>query len=136
MLQRSEMGKKFRQYFISIEEAWNSPDKIMERALMIAHNRAIEAEKRIFALSEEKESLEIALNISLQYYTVAKYNDEFKMGWTLPETQRIGKRLSAYCRARAINIKKCKTNDERFGATNSYPITAWQDFMEEVSPYA
>ncbi len=49
MLQRSEMGKHFRQYFISIEEAWNSPDKVMERALQIAHQRAIEAERRIFA---------------------------------------------------------------------------------------
>ena len=37
MLQRNEQGKKFRQYFISVEEAWNSPDKVMERALQIAH---------------------------------------------------------------------------------------------------
>ena len=34
MLQRSEKGRQFRQYFISVEEAWNSPDKIMERALV------------------------------------------------------------------------------------------------------
>ena len=36
MLQRNEQGKKFRQYFISVEDAWNSPDKVMERALQIA----------------------------------------------------------------------------------------------------
>ena len=48
MLQRSEMGKEFRRYFLSIEETWNSPDKIMERALQIAHDRALEAERRIF----------------------------------------------------------------------------------------
>ena len=48
MLQRSEMGKEFRRYFLSIEETWNSPDKIMERALQIAHDRAIEAKRRIF----------------------------------------------------------------------------------------
>ena len=136
MLQRSEMGKKFRQYFIAIEEAWNSPEKVMERALTIAHQRAIEAERRIFALSEEKESLEIALNISLQYYTVAKYSDAFKMRWSLADCQRIGKQLSAYCRARAIRIEKCKTNDERFGSTNSYPLTAWQDFMKGALPDA
>ena len=53
MLQRSEMGREFRQYFISIEEAWNSPEKIMERAMQIAHQRALEAERRIFALAEE-----------------------------------------------------------------------------------
>ena len=67
MLQRNEQGKRFRQYFISVEEAWNSPDKIMERALQIAHRRALEAERRIFALGEENEALEIALNTPLRY---------------------------------------------------------------------
>lgn len=130
MLQRTEMGRRFRQYFISIEEAWNSPEKIMERALQIAHTRAIEAERKIFALTEDNETLEIALNTSLQYYTVAKYNKVFNMSWTLSQCQAIGKRLSAYCRSRAITIKACETNDERFGTVNSYPITAWDDFLE------
>lgn len=74
MLQRSEIGKKYRQYFIAAEEAWNSPEKVMERALQIAHQRAIEAESRILALAEENETIESALNNSLQCYTVAKYN--------------------------------------------------------------
>ncbi len=133
MLQRSEMGRKFRQYFISIEEAWNSPEKIMERALQIARQKAIEAEKQIFALTEENETLEIALNTSLQFFTVAKYNKVFNMGWNLSECQSIGKRLSAYCRSHAIEIRLCETNDERFGTVNSYPITAWEDFLE-VAP--
>lgn len=129
MLQRSEMGKKFRQYFISVEEAWNSPEKVIERALQIAHKRAIEAESKIFALREENETLEIALNTSLQFYTVAKYNKGFNMNWNLAQCQSIGKRLTAYCRSRAIEIRVCETNDERFGAVNSYPITAWEDFL-------
>ena len=135
MLQRTAKGKQCRAYFISCEEAWNSPDKIMERALQIAHRRAIEAERRIFGLLEEKETLEIALNESIQFYTVAKYNGAFKKGWSLAQCQVIGKQLSAYCRARAIQIRKCETNDERFGAVNSYPISAWDDFME-VGLYA
>lgn len=68
MIQRSEIGRKFREYFIQVEEAWNSPEKIMERAMQIAHQRALEAERRIFALNEEKETLEIALNESLKYW--------------------------------------------------------------------
>ena len=135
MLQRTAKGKQCREYFISCEEAWNSPDKIMERALHIAHRRAIEAERRIFGLLEEKETLEIALNESIQFYTVAKYNGAFKKGWTMAQCQLIGKQLTAYCRARAIQIRKCETNDERFGAVNSYPISAWDDFME-VGLYA
>ena len=135
MLQRTAKGKQCREYFISCEEAWNSPDKIMERALQIAHRRAIEAERRIFGLLEEKETLEIALNESIQFYTVAKYNGAFKKGWTLAQCQLIGKQLSAYCHARAIQIRKCETNDERFGTVNSYPISAWDAFME-VGLYA
>ena len=135
MLQRTDKGKQYRAYFISCEEAWNSPDKIMERALQIAHRRAIEAERRIFGLLEEKETLEIALNESIQFYTVAKYNGAFKKGWSLAQCQLIGKQLSAYCRARTIQIRRCETDDERFGAVNSYPISAWNDFME-VSLYA
>jgi hypothetical protein len=74
MLQRSEMGRKFRQHFIAVEEAWNSPEKVMERAFQIAHQRAVEAERRILSLTDTCESLEIALNTSLQFFTVAKYN--------------------------------------------------------------
>jgi hypothetical protein len=130
MLQRTDKGKQCRAYFISCEEAWNSPDKIMERALQIAHRRAIEAERRIFGLLEEKETLEIALNESIRFFTVAKYNGMFKKGWTSAQCQSMGKQLSAYCRARAIQIRKCETNDERFGTVNSYPISAWDAFME------
>lgn len=44
MLQRNDKGKKFRKYFISIEEQWNSPEAIMARALKIA-NKTIESQK-------------------------------------------------------------------------------------------
>ena len=132
MLQRNEQGKKIRQYFISVEDAWNSPDKVMERALQIAHRRALEAERRIFALAEENETLEVALNTSLRFYTVAKYNKTFHMGWSLTQCQAIGKQLTAYCRARAIAVRSCETNDERFGVVNSYPCSAWESFLEKA----
>ena len=45
MLQRSEKGKQFRQYFISVEEAWNEPEAVMARALQMA-NRTVERLKR------------------------------------------------------------------------------------------
>lgn len=131
MLQRSEMGRKFRRYFIAVEEAWNSPEHIMERALQIAHQKALEAQRRIMDLTEENETLEIALNASLQFYTVAKYNKVFGKHWNLAQSQAIGKQLSAFCRSRAIEIRACETNDERFGTVNSYPLTAWTDFLKE-----
>ncbi|HHX66810.1 MAG: phage antirepressor KilAC domain-containing protein [Miniphocaeibacter sp.] len=38
MLARNEKGKVARKYFIEIEKEYNSPDKVMARALMIANN--------------------------------------------------------------------------------------------------
>lgn len=47
MLQRNEKGKMFRQYFIKVEEAWNSPEMVMKRALEFAHRRVEELTAKI-----------------------------------------------------------------------------------------
>lgn len=48
MIQRNEKGKYFRQYFIEVEKAWNSPEMIMGRALQIAQRQldSIKAENK------------------------------------------------------------------------------------------
>ena len=36
MLQRNERGKQARQYFLTLESAWNTPEQVMARALKLA----------------------------------------------------------------------------------------------------
>lgn len=42
MIQRSDIGRRYREYFLDVERQWNSPDAIMARALQFA-NRQLEA---------------------------------------------------------------------------------------------
>lgn len=49
MIQRNEKGKQARQYFIQIEKDWNSPEKIMARALQIAKDKIMRLETKVEA---------------------------------------------------------------------------------------
>ena len=53
MIQRSEKGKMFRQYFIEIENRWNTPEAVMARALQMA-NCTIDKIKNANMLLEQK----------------------------------------------------------------------------------
>jgi anti-repressor protein len=37
MIQRTEKGQQYRQYFLDLEKAWNTPDQIIARALKMAN---------------------------------------------------------------------------------------------------
>lgn len=47
MLQRNEKGKVARQYFLQLEKDWNSPEKVMARALRIADKRLKMLEEKV-----------------------------------------------------------------------------------------
>ena len=55
MLQRTEKGSFFRKYFIKVEEAWNSPEMIMKRALEIANSRVKELQINVANLTVDNE---------------------------------------------------------------------------------
>lgn len=55
MIQRSEKGKQARQYFIQLEKDWNSPEKVMARALDIAHKQLAQLKGENVKLLTENE---------------------------------------------------------------------------------
>lgn len=54
MIQRTDKGKEVRQYFIQVEKDFNSPEKIMARALKIA-------DRKIISLGHKNETLQLEL---------------------------------------------------------------------------
>jgi hypothetical protein len=88
-----------------------------------------EAEDRISFLLKEIETLEMALEETLHYCSVTKYNNIFHMEWSAGERRKVDKKLYAYCLARAVKIHKCETDDEQLGLVNSYPLMLWDDFL-------
>lgn len=55
MLQRSEKGKQFRQYFIEVERKWNTPEAVMSRALQMANRKLEEIRSMNLTLSAKIE---------------------------------------------------------------------------------
>jgi len=47
MIQRTEKGKEVRQYFIQVERDYNSPEKVMARALLMANNKVLTLETQV-----------------------------------------------------------------------------------------
>lgn len=58
MLQRNERGKQARQYFIQLEKDWNSPEKVMARALQIAEKQILSLRAINSALTVENQIMQ------------------------------------------------------------------------------
>jgi len=52
MLQRTEKGKEVRRYFIQLEEDWNTPEKVVARALVYSNKMLADARAQLTAATE------------------------------------------------------------------------------------
>lgn len=65
MIQRSEKGKQFRQYFIEVEKQWNTPEAVMARALQFAN-------KQLDKIKEVNKQLETTVAVQTQQISELK----------------------------------------------------------------
>lgn len=72
MIQRNEIGKRYRQYFLDLEKSWNTPEAVMARALQYANNQ-------LAAITQQNKALEIEnaqqKQIIAEYSPKASYYD-------------------------------------------------------------
>lgn len=85
MLQRTEKGKQARQYFIRLEKEWNSPEKVMARALQFAHRELEGLRVRVSELTVENQIM----------LPKAEYFDELVDRNTLTSFRETAKALGA-----------------------------------------
>lgn len=57
MIQRSEKGQQYRQYFIDLEKAWNTPEQIFARALKMADQKIEKLKETNAGLLEDVERM-------------------------------------------------------------------------------
>ena len=71
MIQRSEIGKRCREYFLEIEKKWNSPEAVLARALLLANQQLQLAKgentKLLETNSEQAEQIE-SMQPKVTYY--------------------------------------------------------------------
>lgn len=108
MLARNEKGKQARQYFIEVERDWNSPEKVMARALKLAE---IELKKAHAFVAEQTKLLEAVKPKAIFADAVAASNNTILIGDLAKLLKQNGhetgqKRLFEYLRDNGYLIKR------------------------------
>lgn len=73
MIQRSDIGRQIRRYLIEVENAWNSPEQIMSRALRIAEENISKLRGKVLHLEAANSELAVQKQIM---QPKAEYFDE------------------------------------------------------------
>lgn len=110
MIQRTEIGRKFREYFIEVEEAWNSPEAVMARALRIA-NKELEKVKRETAALEELNAAQAQQIAELQpkvsyYDVVLNCKDALSVSVIAKDYGWSAKKMNQYLHEHGVQYKQ------------------------------
>lgn len=113
MLQRTEKGKFWRQYFISVEEQWNSPDAIMARALQLSNAKLKQLETHCCQLEttvavQEQQIAELQPKASY-YDVVLNCKDLISIGKIAKDYGWSARKMNEYLHEHGVQYKQGKT---------------------------
>jgi len=64
------------------------------------------------------------------YYTVARYNQEFKCRWDVKQRQTLRRNLKKYCAASGIEVCSSFENITEWDDAYSYPLSVIESVLE------
>lgn len=120
MIQRTEKGKQFRQYFIQIEEAWNSPEQVIARGLMAAQRMIEQKDARIKQLTPKAEYADNCL-IAANGITTSSIAKEY--GISAAKLNGVLKGLKIQFKQGEQWLLYSKYQDKGYTVTKTIPIT-------------
>lgn len=88
MIQKNEKGKAYRQYFLELEKVWNSPEKVMARALQIANRQIGELQAKCHMLTMQNQKQDTLIR---EIQPKAQYLDNVMHSKSLVLTTQIAK---------------------------------------------
>lgn len=113
MLQRTEKGKFWRQYFIGVEEQWNSPEAIMARALRLSNAKLKQLETHCSQLETTVavQNQQIAeLQPKASYYDVVlNCKDLISIGKIAKDYGWSAQKMNVYLHEHGVQYKQGKT---------------------------
>jgi anti-repressor protein len=142
MIQRSEKGKQARQYFLKLEEAWNTPEMVMARALKMA-------DLKIYALKTDNSKLTAEIEILLpkanNYDTVMSSDGALSMSKFAKSVKwktglRYGsQKLYALLREKGIiqkTDKSCREPYEQYVKAGYFSLVEFKDPYGHIDVYS
>lgn len=107
MIQRSEKGKQYRQYFLDLEKAWNTPEQVFARALRMA-DKEIEKLKKENIEDSEVNALELVNRMQVRQFDW-KIGGHQNIGFVADELEKIDPNLTlggGYDENGEMNVKQ------------------------------
>ena len=121
MIQRTEIGKRCREYFLEIERRYNEHVKALtpeecsleQARIMLEHN------KRLSAVENKVSQLEARIETQPEHcYTVAGYASLRGINIDVNRANMLGRKAAKLSREYGYDVSK--TQDPRFGSVNIY----------------